>query len=59
MTLAITVNAILGAIVFAAVFGLLVQTIRTSRTGKLTIPARTARRRSRALRPAAQRRIPV
>jgi hypothetical protein len=59
MTLAIIANVILGGIVFAAVLGLLVQTIRTLRTGQPTIPARTAQRRSRTPRLEAQRRIPV
>ena len=59
MTLAITANVILGAIVFAAVVGLLGWTIRTSPTDRSTIRMRTAHGRPRVPRPAAQRRIPV
>jgi hypothetical protein len=59
MTLAITANVILGAIVFTAVVGLLGWTIRTSPTARRTIRMRTAHGRPRAPRPSAQRRIPV
>jgi hypothetical protein len=59
MTLAITANVILGAIVFTAVVGLLGRTIRTSPTDRPTIRLRTAHGRSRVPRSSAQRRIPV
>jgi hypothetical protein len=59
MTLAITANVILGAIVFAAVIGLIGWTIRTSPTDRPALRRQTAHGRSRVPRPVAQRRIPV